>query len=129
MSEDSIQKTSRKRKRKNTPLSAVVVISLLVGGTTGGAVGWVASDLANGVSANSVKQENININPVDITPATETVAQIVQNVRPSVVSIRAEGNSGAGTGSGFIFKQDGYIVTNNHVVAPADNGGTLTVYL
>jgi putative serine protease PepD len=53
----------------------------------------------------------------------------VQNVKPSVVSIKAEGSSGSGTGSGFIYREDGYIVTNNHVAAPAINGGKLTVYL
>jgi putative serine protease PepD len=53
----------------------------------------------------------------------------VQNVKPSVVSIKAEGSSGSGTGSGFIYREDGYIVTNNHVAAPAINSGKLTVYL
>ena len=53
----------------------------------------------------------------------------MQNVKQSVVSIKAEGNSGSGTGSGFIYREDGYIVTNNHVAAPAINSGKLTVYL
>ena len=53
----------------------------------------------------------------------------MQNVKPSVVSIKAEGSSGSGTGSGFIYREDGYIVTNNHVAAPAINSGKLTVYL
>jgi len=124
-------KPSWERKKKRTPLSAVVVISLLVGGVAGGAVGYVAADLANGVSTNTnqtIQTPNVNTN-VPITPANETVSQIVQNVKSSVVSIKAEGNSGTGTGSGFIYRQDGYIITNNHVVAPALNGGKLTVYL
>jgi putative serine protease PepD len=124
-------KPSWERKKKRTPLSAVVVISLLVGGLAGGAVGFVAADLANGVSSNptqTIQSPNINTN-VPITPANETVSQIVQNVKSSVVSIKAEGNSGTGTGSGFIYRQDGYIITNNHVVAPALNGGKLTVFL
>ena len=118
----------RKKKRKNTPLSAVIVISLVFGGTAGGALGYLAADFSNGVS-NSTSQVSETSKPVAITPATETVSQIVQNVKPSVVSIKAEGNSGSGTGSGFIYREDGYIVTNNHVAAPAINGGKLTVFL
>ena len=118
----------RKKKRKNTPLSAVIVISLVFGGTAGGALGYLAADFSNGVS-NSTSQVSESSKPVAITPATETVSQIVQNVKPSVVSIKAEGSSGSGTGSGFIYREDGYIVTNNHVAAPAINGGKLTVYL
>ena len=118
----------RKKKRKNTPLSAVIVISLVFGGTAGGALGYLAADFSNGVS-NTTSQVSETSKPVAITPATETVSQIVQNVKPSVVSIKAEGSSGSGTGSGFIYREDGYIVTNNHVAAPAINGGKLTVYL
>ena len=118
----------RKKKRKNTPLSAVVVISLVFGGTAGGALGYLAADFSNGVS-DTTSQVSETSKPVAITPANETVSQIVQNVKPSVVSIKAEGNSGSGTGSGFIYREDGYIVTNNHVAAPAINGGKLTVYL
>ena len=118
----------RKKKRKNTPLSAVIVISLVFGGTAGGALGYLAADFSNGVST-TTSQVSETSKPVAITPATETVSQIVQNVKPSVVSIKAEGNSGSGTGSGFIYREDGYIVTNNHVAAPAINSGKLTVYL
>ena len=118
----------RKKKRKNTPLSAVIVISLVFGGTAGGALGYLAADFSNGVS-NTTSQVSETSKPVAITPATETVSQIVQNVKPSVVSIKAEGSSGSGTGSGFIYREDGYIVTNNHVAAPAINSGKLTVYL
>ena len=118
----------RKKKRKNTPLSAVIVISLVFGGTAGGALGYLAADFSNGVST-TTSQVSATSKPVAITPATETVSQIVQNVKPSVVSIKAEGNSGSGTGSGFIYREDGYIVTNNHVAAPAINSGKLTVYL
>jgi putative serine protease PepD len=124
----SVPSWERKKKRKNTPISAVIVISLVFGGTAGGALGYLAADFSNGVS-NSTSQVSDTNNPVAITPATETVSQIVQNVKPSVVSIKAEGSSGSGTGSGFIFREDGYIVTNNHVAAPAVNSGKLTVYL
>ncbi len=124
----SVPSWERKKKRRNTPLSAVIVISLVFGGTAGGALGYLAADFSNGVS-NTTSQVSDTNKSISLTPATETVSQIVQSVKPSVVSIKAEGNSGSGTGSGFVFREDGYIVTNNHVAAPALNGGKLTVYL
>ncbi len=46
---------------------------------------------------------------------------------PSTVTIEAEGSNGeGGTGTGFVFDTQGHIVTNNHVVADAVDGGKLT---
>lgn len=44
---------------------------------------------------------------------------IADRVSPSVVSIAASSNRGAGAGSGVIWDQDGHVVTNAHVVAGA----------
>ena len=46
---------------------------------------------------------------------------------PSVVTISASGRGGSGTGSGEIIRSDGYILTNNHVIAIAANGGSVEV--
>lgn len=49
---------------------------------------------------------------------------------PSVVTIQAKsgGTDGeGGTGTGFVYDKEGHIVTNNHVVASAAEGGTLSV--
>jgi putative serine protease PepD len=52
---------------------------------------------------------------------------VADDVLPSVVTISASGRSGGGTGSGEVIKSDGYILTNNHVIALAASGGTVEV--
>jgi putative serine protease PepD len=44
-----------------------------------------------------------------------------------VVTIAATGPGGSGTGSGEVIKSDGYILTNNHVISVAANGGKVEV--
>jgi len=59
--------------------------------------------------------------------ALASVNGIVRAELPSVVSILAEGDNGSGSGSGFIVRSDGYLLTNNHVVNLAGPKGKLTV--
>jgi putative serine protease PepD len=58
-----------------------------------------------------------------------SVANIAANATPSVVTIRVEAGSGDGTGSGWVLDDKGHIVTNNHVIAAAADGGEITVVL
>lgn len=46
---------------------------------------------------------------------------------PSVVTITAGSGSSASAGSGDVIRSNGYILTNDHVVAPAAMGGQLEV--
>jgi putative serine protease PepD len=56
------------------------------------------------------------------------VTQVANEVVPSVVTIAAHGPSGSGTGSGEVIRSDGYILTNNHVIAMAAvSGGSVEV--
>ena len=55
------------------------------------------------------------------------VATVADNVLPSVVTISANGATGAGTGSGEVIRSDGYILTNNHVISQAADGGSVQV--
>jgi putative serine protease PepD len=55
------------------------------------------------------------------------VTPVADHVLPSVVTIAATGAGGSGTGSGEVIRSDGYILTNNHVIAIAANGGKVEV--
>lgn len=54
----------------------------------------------------------------------EPVARVASTVGPSAVQIDVQGNSGSGdgqgVGSGVVYREDGYVVTNNHVVEGAN---------
>lgn len=49
-----------------------------------------------------------------------TYTQIYEKNAPSIVSIESQSQSEYGTGTGIIMTEDGYIITNAHVVAGAD---------
>jgi putative serine protease PepD len=54
-------------------------------------------------------------------------AVVARQELPSVVTIRVTAGGGGGTGSGEVIDTSGHILTNNHVIAAAASGGTVTV--
>jgi putative serine protease PepD len=55
------------------------------------------------------------------------VTHVADEVLPSVVTISSSGAGGNGTGSGEVINAGGDILTNNHVIANAATGGSISV--
>jgi putative serine protease PepD len=93
-------------------------------GIIAGAFGAASSGSLFGYSTRLVSSNST------IERAPDSVAGIAKRVLPSVVSIEAKGSDGGSTGSGFVIASDGYILTNNHVIAGAvSSGGKIVVRL
>jgi len=113
---DPVRPSARPEKgtrRPSWPWMLIPAVAVAVAGAGCTSTTTTASSAGNVTSAGSA--------------ATCNVTTVADDVLPSVVTISASGAAGAGTGSGEVIKSDGYILTNNHVISPAANGGKVEV--
>jgi putative serine protease PepD len=102
----------RRRRRRFGPWVALIVVIVLAGAAGAVIAGAFDSDSTDSLGSGS--------SGCDVTA-------VAQHVLPTVVTIKAVSDSGSGVGSGEVIKSGGYILTNNHVIAPAAGGGSLEV--
>ncbi len=127
-----------KKNRKRTGLSKRILSYVLVGLISASLGGTVSSILtikyfnkAASQQQQSIQKEN-NVNTVNKTSANTvplSVANVAKQVGPAVVGVSTKSISSndifgfpeqqEGMGSGIIFNEEGYILTNYHVVAGA----------
>ena len=105
-------------------ISGILGASIVMGVCFG--VPSVKSNLLAGGVLQNTKNEVINkTNLIDITDYSNTSIQVAEKTLPSVVGIKVTyqissifgSSTGEATGSGIILSEDGYIVTNNHVIS------------
>ncbi|MGW2931004.1 S1C family serine protease [Streptomyces sp. NPDC001156] len=120
----SYQAPAPKPRNGRGGLVAAVLVAALVAGGVGGGIGY---QLAKNDDSGGSTTVSAATSGGDVKHDNGSVASVAAKAVPSTVTIEAESSNGqGGTGTGFVFDTQGHIVTNNHVVADAADGGKLT---
>ncbi|MEU6590885.1 trypsin-like peptidase domain-containing protein [Streptomyces sp. NPDC046881] len=120
----SYQQPAPKPRSGRGGLVAAILVAALVAGGLGGGLGYTLAKDRDDRGSTTVSSDS---SAAQIKRAPGTIAGVAARALPSTVTIEAESNNGeGGTGTGFVFDTQGHIVTNNHVVADAVDGGKLT---
>ncbi|MEU6990713.1 trypsin-like peptidase domain-containing protein [Streptomyces sp. NPDC046465] len=111
--------------RRGGLVAAVLAAALIAGGIGGGVGYWAAERNDDDTGSTTVSAADT---PGDLKREPGSVAKTANDALPSVVTIEAQSGGGeGGTGTGFVYDKQGHILTNNHVVASAAEGGKLQV--
>ncbi|MGW3666999.1 S1C family serine protease [Streptomyces sp. NPDC005141] len=121
----SYQQPAPKPKNGRGGLVAAILVAALVAGGVGGGLGYsLAKNNDDSTDSTTVSAPSSS---GEVKRASGTVANVAAQALPSTVTIEAQSSNGeGGTGTGFVFDTQGHILTNNHVVADAVDGGKLT---
>ena len=120
----SYQQPAPKPRNGRGGLVAAVLVAALVAGGLGGGIGYTLAKDNDSSGSTTVSASD---SATQVKRAPGTIANTAAKALPSTVTIEAESTNGeGGTGTGFVFDKQGHIVTNNHVVADAVDGGKLT---
>ncbi|WBB64471.1 trypsin-like peptidase domain-containing protein [Streptomyces sp. WMMC500] len=112
-----------RRKGRVATLVGALVIALVAGGI-GGAIG---SYIERNGTPGQVELDQSSATDDGGKRPPGSVAGIARSALPGVVTLRVSGVAEQSTGTGFVLDKRGHILTNNHVVQPAEDGGDITV--
>ncbi|WP_406372062.1 trypsin-like peptidase domain-containing protein [Streptomyces sp. NBC_01550] len=111
----------RGKNRRGSLLVGALLLALVAGGIGGGIGAYIERN--GGLTTVELPQAAKNSGG----RAPDSVAGIAASALPSVVTLHVSGTTESGTGTGFVLDNEGHILTNNHVVAPAGPSGDITV--
>lgn len=103
-----------RKRRTGLTVAAVAVAAALIGGASGaGITALIAQNRIPAAIESAAGTQNIVVNDTD---SVNQITAVAAKASPSVVTISVSSAEAGGTGSGVILSEDGYVLTNTHVV-------------
>lgn len=137
MEDNNFVQKFNKTKICNNKYIVAIVLSSFISAIIGGAcalgiyinLNTATVDVSSSIGLNNSSVENLNLSQVSLSNYSDTAIYAANRVLPSMVSINVEyevsyigrKQTASGSGSGVIISEDGYILTNNHVINSADS--------
>ena len=122
-------------KKKSMPLPVIIIIVALITGVITSAMTYYIFKSKLGLTRNSASNGNSGVK-YEIQQIDNPVVAIAKNVGPSVVDVKVKSTTQGmfgllqnsdSEGSGIIYTDDGYIITNYHVISTAINNSTAKI--
>ena len=111
----------RPRHRTGALIAGAAIAAVLGAGAGIGSYAYLAND-------GSVSPVTATSGAAPLSPRLDgTVAAAAAKIEPSLVTIAVQSGGGGGIGSGVVLDKEGHILTNEHVIAGAAQGATITV--
>jgi len=116
----------RRKRRAGRLVAAATGIILLAGASAAGGAA-IYSALEDDGTVTTTSTGTTLDRPASAKQANSDISAVADAVLPATVVINVAGQGESGTGTGVVISEDGKIITNNHVIEAAADGGTITV--
>lgn len=123
------------KERKNMPQGLMILIVAIIGSVIGSILTYLVIDDKKGITNSSTNDTNTTNIRYEVTKTDSPVVAIAAKAGPAIVGVKVTYTTQSffglqeadEEGSGIVYSEDGYIITNYHVIESALDNNTAVV--